>query len=45
MLEAEVEELKIRKTFLTATEYTREFERIMIELARVGHDIRARMKS
>ena len=45
MLEAEAEELKIRKTFLTGAEYSREFERIMIELARVSHDIRARMKS
>lgn len=45
MLEAEAEELKIRKTFLTGEEYSREFERIMIELARVSHDIRARMKS
>lgn len=45
MLEAEVEELKIRRTFLPAPEYSREFERIMIELARISHDIRARMKS
>lgn len=45
MLEAEAEELKIRKTFLTGAESSREFERIMIELARVSHDIRARMKS
>jgi hypothetical protein len=44
-LEAEVEDLKIRKTFLPATEYAREFERIMIELATVSHDIRQRAKS
>lgn len=45
MLEAEVEDLKIRKTFLPVTEYAKEFERIMIELAQVSHDIRARTKS
>jgi hypothetical protein len=44
-LEGEVEDLKIRKTFLSATEYAKEFERIMIELAQVSHDIRARTKS
>jgi hypothetical protein len=44
-LEAEVEDLKIRRTFLAAGEYAREFERIMIELARVSHDVRARGKS
>jgi len=45
MLETEVAELKIRKTFLSATEYAKEFERIMIELAQVSHDIRTRTKS
>jgi hypothetical protein len=44
-LEAEVDDLKIRKTFLSATEYAKEFERIMIELAQVSHDLRARTKS
>jgi hypothetical protein len=44
-LEADVEELKIRKTFLPPAEYAKEFERIMIELATVSHDIRARAKS
>jgi hypothetical protein len=44
-LEAEVDDLKIRKTFLSAPEYAKEFERIMIELAQVSHDIRARTKS
>ena len=44
-LEAEVDDLKIRKTFLSVTEYAKEFERIMIELAQVSHDIRARTKS
>jgi hypothetical protein len=44
-LEAEIEDLKIRRTFLPAGEYAKEFERLMIELARVSHDIRARTKS
>jgi hypothetical protein len=45
ILTAEVEELRIRKAFLTADEYGREFERLMIELAQVSHDIRARTGS
>ncbi len=45
LLEAEVEELRIRRSFLTADEYAREFERIMIELAKVSHDIRQRKKT
>jgi hypothetical protein len=45
MLEAEVDDLKIRKAFLSAVEYAREFERIMIDLAQVSHDIRARTKT
>jgi hypothetical protein len=45
MLEAEVDDLKIRKAFLSAAEYAREFERIMIDLAQVSHDIRARTKT
>jgi hypothetical protein len=44
-LEADVEDLKIRRTFLPAAEYAKEFERIMIELAKVSHDIRARTKT
>ncbi len=44
-LEAETDDLKIRKTFLTPDEYAREFERMMIELARVSHDIRERNKT
>ncbi len=44
-LEAEVEDLKIRRAFLSAPEYAKEFERLMIELAQVSHDIRARAKS
>jgi hypothetical protein len=45
MLEAEVDDLKIRRAFLSAAEYAREFERIMIDLAQVSHDIRARTKT
>jgi hypothetical protein len=44
-LEAEVEDLKIRRAFLSAADYAKEFERIMIELARVSHDIRERTKT
>lgn len=44
-LEAEVDDLKIRKTFLSPAEYAKEFERIMIELAQVSHDVRARARS
>ena len=44
-LEREVEDLTIRRTFLPAAEYGREFERLMIDLARVSRDIRARVKS
>jgi hypothetical protein len=45
MLEAEVDDLKIRKTFLPKDQYAKEFERLMIELSQVSHDIRARTKS
>jgi len=41
-LEAQVEELRVRRSFLAAAEYAKEFERLMIELAQVSHDIRAR---
>ena len=44
-LEAELEDLKIRRQFLTAPEYAKEFERLMVELAQVAHDIRQRTKS
>ena len=44
-IEAEVEDLKIRRAFLPAAEYAKEFERLMIELAQVSHDIRARTKT
>ena len=44
-LEADVEELRIRRTFMAPDEYEKEFERLMIELARVGREIRGRIKS
>lgn len=39
---AEAEELQIKRAFLPPAEYAREFERLMIALARVSRDIRAR---
>lgn len=44
-LVAEVEELQVKKAFLSADEYAREFERIMLALARVGREIRLRNQS
>lgn len=44
-IEAESEELKIRRTFMPPDEYQREFERLMIELSRVGREIKERVKS
>jgi hypothetical protein len=44
-LVAEVEELQVKKAFLSPDEYAREFERIMLALARVGREIRARNPS
>jgi hypothetical protein len=44
-LEAEADDLRIRRQFLTPAEYRQEFERIMVELARVSHDIRERTKT
>ncbi len=44
-LEAEAEDLKIRRQFLQPADYAREFERLMIDLAQVSHDIRQRTKS
>jgi hypothetical protein len=45
LLEADVQDLKIRRTFLPREQYAKEFERLMIELSQVSHDIRARTKS
>jgi len=44
-IEAEIEELKVRRSFLRPAEYQQEFERLMIELARVARDVRTRIKS
>ena len=44
-LVAEVEELQMKKAFMSTDEYAREFERIMVALARVGRDIRKRSPS
>ena len=41
-LAAEVEELQIKKAFMSPAEYAREFERLMIALARVSRDLRSR---
>jgi hypothetical protein len=41
-LEGQVEELRIRRTFMPAAEYAKEFERLMIELAQVSHELRER---
>lgn len=45
LLEAELEELKIRKAFLSAGDYAKEFERIMTEYARVSSEVRRRTKT
>lgn len=44
-LEAEVEDLKIRRQFLPPAEYAKEFERLMIELSQISHDIRVKAKT
>lgn len=41
-LEGQVEELRIRKTFMPAAEYEKEFERLMIDLAQVSRELRER---
>ena len=45
LLEGELEELKIRRAFLAAEEYAKEFERIVTEYARVSSEIRKRTKT
>ncbi len=44
-LEAEAEELQVKKQFMAADEYLRELERVMLALARINRDIRARAKT
>ncbi len=45
LLEGELEELKIRRAFLPADEYAKEFERIITEYARVSSEVRKRAKT
>ena len=45
LLEAELEDLRIRKAFLPAAEYAKEFERLITDYARVSSDIRQRKKT
>jgi hypothetical protein len=44
-LEAEAQDLKVRRQFLSPADYAKEFERLMIDLAQVSHEIRQRTKS
>jgi len=44
-LEAEVDDLKLKKTFMQPAEYQAEFERLMIELAKISRDVRQRRKT
>lgn len=44
-LEAEVEELRIKKAFMQPAEYEKEFERIMLALARISREIRTRTRT
>jgi hypothetical protein len=44
-MEAELEELRIRRSFMAPDEYQKEFERLMIDLARVAREVRQRVKS
>ncbi len=45
LLEGELEELKIRKAFLAAEEYAKEFERIITEYSRIASEVRKRTKT
>jgi hypothetical protein len=44
-LEIDVEDLKQRRLLMTPDDYQKEFERVMIELARVSRDIRRKQKT
>jgi hypothetical protein len=44
-LQVDADDLKQRRQLMTPAEYQTEFERLMIDLARVSRDIRARQKS
>jgi hypothetical protein len=45
VIEGEIEELKVRRNFMQPGEYQKEFERLMIELSRIGRAVRERIKS
>jgi chorismate mutase len=44
-LQIEVDDLKQRRQLMTPDEYQKEFEKVMLDLARVSRDIRARQKT
>jgi hypothetical protein len=44
-LEIEIEELQVRRRFMSPDEYKQEFERLIIELSRTSREIRDRVKS
>jgi hypothetical protein len=44
-LQVDVEDLKQRRQLMTPDEYQKEFERLMLDLARVSRDIRLKQKS
>lgn len=44
-VERDLSDLNIRRRFLQPDEYQREFERLMIALARINREVRARIKS
>jgi hypothetical protein len=44
-LEADVDELRVRRAFMPPAEYAREFEKLMIELAQVSQEARKRAGS
>ena len=44
-LQIDVDELKQRRPLMTPVEYQNEFERLMIEMARVSRDIRRKQKT
>ena len=45
VIEGEIEELKVRRSFMQPGEYQKEFERLMVELSRIGRAVRERIKS
>jgi hypothetical protein len=44
-LQIEVDDLKQRRQLMTPDEYQKEFEKLMLDLARVSRDIRAHQKT